>query len=1303
MQQEGHVSSGKAGRLGGARALRRTLFAAVAALALVPARAESPDFRHRPLLAGKASLTEPGFVVRRELGVANLAPELRLPVELVYESSSERTGLFGFAWRCPQLESSVKWEKDGLLWTTPWGERIRFYPKREKTPKDAIRLDPIEDAKRGRGLFAPYADWESDTESPDWAKCRRFSILGKGGLKGWRLAYEDGRLASVETPFGASARFDYGPSGELLAVSSQGVRFVELSHAGGLVASLKVNGVPVALAYGATDVTLLPKTADGQPTRKTVKALASVRVAALDPEAFAYANGYLASATRGAFGEKFDVQAETPADRRRNILSKDRKNGVTHTGRVAGRLLADGDCRYSYPKETAVRLTDALGNAATHDYDAKTGVHAVTGFDGRTRKTYYFMRPDVAYLGKVRTVLDDNDRTLVSFRYDRKTGKPVRVTDRLGNHRLLDYDADGRCTKLSRRAGGLLSSAEPVRSFAYDRKGRLTAVSELDADGKAVRTTSLAYDRAGRPSRVSDGCRTLSVSCAPSGFPSSLRDDFAAVSFAYDRYNRLVATTAPCGIVTRRTYADHGGLAKVERLDGRDVLSSAAVAYDGCGRPVSVTDQDGRVTACDRDALGRIVKERYADGAEVAYGYDALGRLERVVDENGHEIAFGWDRFGLASRLTAAGQLTSAKRGADGLVAEVTASVTGRVDRTVRREHDAHGRLTRVAYAKGEVETFAYDRWGRLSARTRGSLKETYRYDHFGRLVEKDEGGTVFSYAYDAWGRRTSRTIRFADGGEAQEERRAYDKYGRLVEIAAFGTSVKWRYDAKGRVARQVVDGSPIDFAYTKDGRLAGKWLGGRESPDASVEYEYSRDGRIAARTANGVRQAFAYDARGQLVAVRENGADVERYAYDRAGNMVRKTVRGKTTTFTFDGANQLVSSTCDGVTTKYAYDAAGRLVREGERTYRYGYLDKVLSVTDGKRSYRYAYHVDGQLARADYGEDGRAGVGEGGRAGSPLPAGSEAFLWDGLALVRRGDESFVNEPHPGGGNPVLSSKGVAYLNDMLGTTVGAKKGRRYSAAALTAFGENGSRHTFFTGKPQVDGLGHAFLFRNYRAGLAKWQTADPLGYPDGWNAMAYGINSPLSGIDLMGAAWTTEDMYQYYLNGNGNALTLGQMGLKGAIWGALNSSYQKNWESGGEWWRNVYLPYSEGSGNNPTGFMDRMKEQIRSIGVSMIGRSSPSGASSFSYNFSNGYNFAPIVWALGGGSIYVNRSAYTVDWYDGGDGFIYYTITGTYNLHYRDDFSEPVDIPGLEWGTPYAYYDSWLSQSVFLEGRIAE
>ena len=235
-----------------------------------------------------------------------------------------------------------------------------------------------------------------------------------------------------------------------------------------------------------------------------------------------------------------------------------------------------------------------------------------------------------------------------------------------------------------------------------------------------------------------------------------------------------------------------------------------------------------------------------------------------------------------------------------------------------------------------------------------------------------------------------------------------------------------------------------------------------------------------------------------------------------------------------------------------YAYDAAGRLVREGDKTCRYGYLDKVLSVTDGKRSYRYAYHVDGQLARADYG-DGR----------------TEGFAWDGLALVRRGDESFVNEPHVGDapkklrfggkprakrsarrarkgprGNPVVSSKGATYFNDVLGTTVGVREGRgasrkgakrRYTSAALTAFGEPvpvaATSHNsnirqfdhsiisspFFTGKPQVEGLGRVFLYRNYRSDLAKWQTADPLGYPDGWNQLAYCGNEVLGTIDLYG------------------------------------------------------------------------------------------------------------------------------------------------------------------------------------------
>ncbi len=973
---------------------------------------------------------------------------------------------------------------------------MKFFPKKVQTPKDAVKLAPIEEAKKGRGLYAPYSDWEADASSADCAKARRFSVAGKNGLAGWRFAYEDGRLARIETPNGTAALFEYGASGALLAVSSQGTRFIELETSDGLVSALRLNGVPVAFSYRNEQLTILPKTVDGLASKKSVKFLSSVRVASLDPETFAYANGYLASATRGRRVEKFDVQFETLKDRIQNLKSRDGKNKVAHTGKIAGRLLADADFAYSYAG--GVQLKDKAGRTASYSCDMKNGIFRTVDFTGRSTTTYCFMRYDVAYLGKVRKVADGRGRDLVAIRYDKKSGKPVRVTDRLGNKRFLEYDERGNCTKLSRRADWSLS-AEPVRAFAYDRRDRLVSVSELDADGNAVRTTKFAYTRSGRVERVADGRRTVSIAYAPSGFPLSLKDDFSSATFVYDKYNRLVSSTDPYGVVTTRTYADHGGIAKVERRDGSTVLSSISVGYDGSGLPVSVTDHDGRTTACDRDELGRIVKEKYANGTEVAYAYDNLGRRATVVDENGHEIRFGWDRFGISSRLTAAGQLTDMKRDANGLVASVSASKDGKTDRTIRRTYDEFDRVAKVDYGNGETETFAYDVWGRLAAHAREKLKETYVYDHFGRLVKKDEGGLVYTYTYDAYGNRTSRTVRTA-AGEVIEEKRVYDRYGRLAKISSFGRSVTFAYDRRGRLARQTIDGTPIDFVYTKYGQLAGKYLGGREKSDAAVAYEYSKSGRIVARTANGVRQEYAYDGRGQLLAVKEDGADVERYVYDKAGNMARKTVRGKTTAFAFDGANQLVSSTTDGATTRYAYDAAGRLVKEGNRTYRYGWLDKVLAVTEGERKYTYDYHVDGQLARADYG-DGTA----------------EDFVWDGLALIRRGDEQFVNEPHIGGGNPVVSSKGTAYFNDILGTTLGVKtKGRKYAATSPTAFGEGDA--AFFTGKPLVPDLGHAFLFRNYRPDLAKWQTADPLGYPDGWNLLAYCGNGATRAVDLWGA-----------------------------------------------------------------------------------------------------------------------------------------------------------------------------------------
>ena len=136
----------------------------------------------------------------------------------------------------------------------------------------------------------------------------------------------------------------------------------------------------------------------------------------------------------------------------------------------------------------------------------------------------------------------------------------------------------------------------------------------------------------------------------------------------------------------------------------------------------------------------------------------------------------------------------------------------------------------------------------------------------------------------------------------------------------------------------------------------------------------------------------------------------------------------------------------------------------------------------------------------------------------------SESFYWDGLALIQRDSTSYVNEPSITGGNPILAD-GRVLFNDMLGTTLGVKEGNQVTANSLTAFGEPLStlpmEDSFFTGKPHVGEMGYVFLFRAYRADQGKWQTADPLGYPDGWNNFAYVNNNIIKYVDPTGEYMT--------------------------------------------------------------------------------------------------------------------------------------------------------------------------------------
>ena len=260
----------------------------------------------------------------------------------------------------------------------------------------------------------------------------------------------------------------------------------------------------------------------------------------------------------------------------------------------------------------------------------------------------------------------------------------------------------------------------------------------------------------------------------------------------------------------------------------------------------------------------------------------------------------------------------------------------------------------------------------------------------------------------------------------------------------------------------------------------------------------------------------YKYDKTGKLISV-EYAANPEKneyYAYDKQGNIIEKRMGDKVYKYTYDTGNQLKEMSSPEGKREYFYDRAGRLVSEklnGEidAEYKYGYLDKVIEVNRNGKTTKFAYDGFGMLAQKTF-HDGS----------------TEVWVWDGLALIRRGSDIYVNEPHVSGGVPILSKtdEGVRYHeHDFLGTTLWSTdtKGNLVKDYQdTTIFGEGSiqkDRSARFTGKPYDEDLqAYVFPYRNYDEKSARWRSSDPAGYPDGINNQFYAC-VPTYTLDILG------------------------------------------------------------------------------------------------------------------------------------------------------------------------------------------
>lgn len=172
-----------------------------------------------------------------------------------------------------------------------------------------------------------------------------------------------------------------------------------------------------------------------------------------------------------------------------------------------------------------------------------------------------------------------------------------------------------------------------------------------------------------------------------------------------------------------------------------------------------------------------------------------------------------------------------------------------------------------------------------------------------GQITEmKDPAGVCTRYEYDILGRR-SRIY----NNEGLEVRYGYDALNRISRIHyGNGVETAYAYDGDGNISSletKAGENVLLSFAYQYDGN-------GNRTVKAGTQAGATLGGITSGITVgnNALDIYYRYDIRGLLLEERRNGTSAS-YAYNKAGNRIRKTDSKGTTLYRFNGKSQLIEA----------------------------------------------------------------------------------------------------------------------------------------------------------------------------------------------------------------------------------------------------------------------------------------------------------------------------------------------------------------------------------------------------------
>ncbi len=602
-------------------------------------------------------------------------------------------------------------------------------------------------------------------------------------------------------------------------------------------------------------------------------------------------------------------------------------------GNKIAELSARGNAtNYEYDRAgRRTKVTDALSKTSLFFYDADSHViRTIDRQDANGGNATHAATATFNELGR-KTQETDAMGATATFAYD-LNGNVTAKTDQMNRTTTYVYDSFDRLTEEHNPAGA-------VTRYAYDANSNKVSVTLPDGT-----VTTSVYDAANRVTSVTDPLNQ-SEQFTYDAVGNSLRHTDKrglAVTFAYNNLNRVLSEQNPQNTITTYTYDNNGnrlsetmsGVTTSYQFDANNQLTRVThpgnkvenYTYDANGNALTKIDGKGSVMTFTYDALDRATNKLLADNTSVQYVYDNWGNVVSVTEPSGTTTET-YDAMNRPVRedktLTGIANRTyTITRGynADNQPAFLEDAGQKRVTYT----YNNLGLLQNASYLGQAIATYTYNQNNQPTALAyRNGITQSYTYDSLMRVtqlsINNAQNQNLFrhDYTYDANSNRTQTTEVTAINAVNTNRTMgySYDTLNQLTGVdysdVAGNADLQFTYDTNGNRLTFAAPHATSRYTYTNGTQELASYT---KSDRVNVALTYDGNGSITreayTRLGKAVKNVdYQWDAQNRLSQISMSDAsrpafmpaataNTLTFAYDDAGNRVRKTVNNTDTTY---------------------------------------------------------------------------------------------------------------------------------------------------------------------------------------------------------------------------------------------------------------------------------------------------------------------------------------------------------------------------------------------------------------------